>query len=646
MSDQTNNYKGLPQVVAAAVEHGWSILPVGQNKKPLLQEWGQLQIAPASLAQVEMWCVQLHPVAWAVITGAVSRRIVLDFDGGAGLETMHKYHVQPHLHTGSGGAHQHIQHPGFHIPTWCGKNMPALQEVLPGVDVRGDGGYAVFCGRNIAGPYKRLRPLIEADPWAGELIEIIRGLFCEDERRGLPVSSASSTPVGSAGRIPEEEILTKFLARERNGAGRNATGLELACQLRDNHYTQDETNRVLLRYAHAVKSTNTKGRLEPYTDAEALATVRSAFSRPPRSPWVQKHNDHISATARVETSAGGEDIRHPQAGSLITQSFKEVEMKPISWLWQGRIARGKVNLIAGNPGLGKSQLTAGIAAVVSTGGRWPVDRIQATPGNVIFLSAEDDPGDTMRPRLEAAGANLARVHFARGVIAGYTGEGRQIERLFCLGRDLEALARAIQEIGSVAMVVIDPVTAYLGEIDSHRNAEVRAVLTPLAEMAAQFGTGVIAISHLNKTSGPDALMRVTGSLAFVAAARTAHLVAIDPEDKGRRLFLPIKNNLAADRGGLAFRIEGTMVSGSQGPIETSRVMWEAEAVALTADDVIRPQVPERAPPSAKPMTGYGRLLKTRRRRQKSSARHERPASLRRPSAALRKNYTYAAKKQA
>jgi hypothetical protein len=267
-------------------------------------------------------------------------------------------------------------------------------------------------------------------------------------------------------------------------------------------------------------------------------------------------------------------------------------MKPINWLWPKRIARGKVNLMAGNPSLGKSQITASIAAVVSTGGYWPVDRVQAMIGNVIFLSAEDDPADTMRPRLEAAGARLTRVHFVKSVLTGYTGEGKGVHRAFCLGRDLKALARAMEDIGNVAAVVLDPITAYLGETDSHRNAEVRALLAPLSELAGQSEAAVIGVSHLNKAAGTDALSRVTGSLAFVAAARTAHLVAEDPEVRGRRLFLPIKNNLAADSGGLAFRIEAASIESLNGPIETSRVMWEQMPVTLTANEVIRPQAPE------------------------------------------------------
>jgi hypothetical protein len=281
-----------------------------------------------------------------------------------------------------------------------------------------------------------------------------------------------------------------------------------------------------------------------------------------------------------------------EAGTLTTRRVSDIEMKPVSWLWPGRIARGKVSIIAGNPGLGKSQITASIAAIVTTGGCWPVDGSQCVAGDVVFLSAEDDPADTLRPRLEAAGADLRRVHVMDAVVAGYTGDGTAQLRAFSLERDLTALSAKLGELGDVAAVVIDPITAYLGEVDSHRNAEVRALLAPLSDLAAQHRVAIIGVSHLNKSAGPEALMRVTGSLAFVAAARAAYLVAADPEDKGRRFFLPMKNNIGPDSIGLAFRIEGTTVQSGAGPLQTSRVVWDTEPVTVTADDVMRPQATE------------------------------------------------------
>jgi hypothetical protein len=286
-------------------------------------------------------------------------------------------------------------------------------------------------------------------------------------------------------------------------------------------------------------------------------------------------------TTPPAAGAGAED-----AGSLTTRRLSDIQAKPISWLWPGRIARGKLTIIAGNPGLGKSQITASIAAIVTTGGIWPVDGERSTPGDVIFLTAEDDPADTLRPRLEAAGADLQRIHVVDGVVIGYRGDGSRVDKVFSLESDLRALESKLTELGTVAAVFIDPITAYLGRTDSHKNSEVRGVLAPLGEMASRHNAAIMGVSHLNKTGGAQALMRVMGSLAFVAAARATYLVADDLQDKARRLFLPMKNNIGPDSSGLAFRIEGVTVPSQAGPLSTSHVICESEPVSVTADEVM------------------------------------------------------------
>jgi AAA domain len=229
---------------------------------------------------------------------------------------------------------------------------------------------------------------------------------------------------------------------------------------------------------------------------------------------------------------------HDLDGAILHRLASDIKPQPIRWLWPGRIARGKVTVIAGHPGLGKSQVTASMAAIVSTGGQWPVDRSSCERGHVVIMSAEDDPGDTIRPRLEAAGADLTRVHIIDAVADGYRADGTQCQRGFRLDADTARLGTMLAQIGDVRLVVIDPITAYLGETDSHKNAEIRALLMPLADLAAKHGAAVLCISHLTKAGNTDVLMRVMGSLAFVAAARAAYVVARDQDDPARRLFLP------------------------------------------------------------------------------------------------------------
>lgn len=267
---------------------------------------------------------------------------------------------------------------------------------------------------------------------------------------------------------------------------------------------------------------------------------------------------------------------------ILYRRLSDINSKAVKWLWKGRIARGKISIIAGNPSLGKSQLTANLASTVTTGNTWPLDHIPCEKGSVIFLSAEDDAEDTIRPRLEAAEADLTRV-FIIDAIQNNTSERRQ----FNLKTDLSRLETMLKNINDdVSLLIIDPITAYLGETNSYNNADVRALLAPLGDFAATHNIAIVGISHLNKGGNNEALMRVSGSLAFVAAARAAFLVAQDDIDENKRLFLPLKNNLYNNPTGLAFTIQPYHLENG---IETSHIVWSDETILKTANDIMAPQ---------------------------------------------------------
>jgi hypothetical protein len=268
--------------------------------------------------------------------------------------------------------------------------------------------------------------------------------------------------------------------------------------------------------------------------------------------------------------------------ALLTCTLSDVAPEKVEWVWPGRLAVGKLTMIAGEPGLGKSQLAISIAAAVTTGGRWPDCKELAPKGTVIILSAEDGLADTMRPRFDAAGGDASRVVVIRAVQRMDT-EGRQS---FNLAADLKLLEDEIARHGDVRLIYIDPVSSYLGKIDSHKNADVRSVLEPLAEMAERLRVAILAITHLSKGEG-KAINRLVGSIAFAAAARTVFAVVADPDDDAglRRLLLQVKNNIAPPQTGLAFRLVQLEVAPD---VIGSAVDWDATTpVCMTVDQALR-----------------------------------------------------------
>jgi len=263
-------------------------------------------------------------------------------------------------------------------------------------------------------------------------------------------------------------------------------------------------------------------------------------------------------------------------GGALTRCFAEIKAEPVRWLWPGRIPRGKLSLLIGDPGLGKSLVTVDIAARVSRGLSF-TDGAACEPGGTIFLSAEDDAADTIRPRLDAASADVSRIHALESVRVPLA-DGTTGEKQFSLETDIAHLESALARIHNPLLVVIDPISAYLGgRADSHANADVRALLAPVAAMAMRSSVAVLAVTHLRKSPGA-AVHRAIGSIAFAAAARAVWIVVPDPEDESRRLMLAVKQNLAAPTAGLAFRVEATG--------GTARIEWEPGGVTISADDVL------------------------------------------------------------
>ena len=266
---------------------------------------------------------------------------------------------------------------------------------------------------------------------------------------------------------------------------------------------------------------------------------------------------------------------------LVWRRASDIKEKSIEWIWKKHIARGKLVMIGGDPGLGKSQVALDVAARVTTGADWPDGAKGAGVGaSVVILSAEDDADDTMVPRLDFMAADRAKVYVVNA--SRPVGENEKLSPVNLVA-DIDALRETIEKIGDVALVVIDPLSEYLGGVNTDKTGEVRVALAQLRMLAAEMKFAVLVIMHLNKSEQQSAIYRVSGSMAFMALMRKVYLVTPGLQDPASRLFMPIKANVGSLGDSRTFSIEGE--NGDKDTPRT-RVVWGSSS-NLDADSVFK-----------------------------------------------------------
>jgi putative DNA primase/helicase len=255
------------------------------------------------------------------------------------------------------------------------------------------------------------------------------------------------------------------------------------------------------------------------------------------------------------------------AGAAVVRRFDEIQEEAVDWLWANHIARGSLTIISGDPGLGKSKVTMDLAARHSRGNPWPDDQPGGAPGSTIVLTAEDHPGYTIKPRLKAMGADQSRLYLLEAIREA--GGERQLS----LDTDLGELGQLVADTGA-DLVVIDPLSAYLGRVDSWKDGDLRRVLGPVAKLAERSRVAIVAVMHLTKSQDRKALMRLQGSVGFGAAARTVFGVVPDQDLDGRRVFAALKMNLGPRPAALAFN-----------PNLGLGLTWETTPIAASESEV-------------------------------------------------------------
>jgi hypothetical protein len=272
-----------------------------------------------------------------------------------------------------------------------------------------------------------------------------------------------------------------------------------------------------------------------------------------------------------------EELQPEEMGILLSG----VEPEEVEWLWPSWLALGKLALMDGDPGLGKSATTLDIAARVSAGKVFP-DGAECEPAGVVILSGEDGLRDTIRPRLDAAGADVNRI-LSLATVPDENGH----DRLLSIPEDVPLIEKGIERVGA-QLVVVDPLMAFLsGETNSHRDQDVRRALAPLAGLAERTGACVLVVRHLNKAPGNNPLYRGGGSIGIIGAARMAFVVGKDPQDEDRRVLATTKNNLARPPRSLMFTLE----EAEGGAV---RVNWLGESEVSARDLLATPQAQEHA----------------------------------------------------
>jgi len=507
-------------------QRGWRVVPLSERdrdkkivprpgKVPIIAEWPVN--ASTDFDTIHDWFREYPFANVGIATGEKSGIFVLDVDGEQGeaslidLETTFGKLPQTYEVETSRGRHLYFAQP-LGVRT---KSSASETEIGLKLDVRGDGGQVVAppsIHPETKKQYKVKRDVAPAPApkWLLDLVNAAR----------------------------QNRRLTDNLIPDKVKKGsRNAEMTRIAGKLR----RQGSTAAEMLAF---MKQANTDRFFPPLKDSDLVTIANSIAKKDP---------------ARVLI-----DGRLNEAEFVISLA-SEGKDEPTTWRWPLFLPRGMLIGWGGDPGLGKSTMAYTVAAAISKGDALPGDDglEKYEPSNVIILSAEDDINKTIRPRLRVAGADMKHIK----IIAALTNVSQPVS----FPQHLTQLAEIVRE-SSASLVIIDPLDAFLGEdIDSHKNAEVRRAIMPLAQIAESTNATVLILGHLNKSSNSSVMYRFGGSIAFTAAPRACFAFAPSEDGtEGHRIFACVKTNVGKMPKSWKYEIVDQHVEGIGG---VAKIHW-------------------------------------------------------------------------
>lgn len=491
---------------------GWQVFPVEHKGKRPATLHG-LNDATVDAEQIQAWFGNGRLYNIAIRTGEASGFDVLDVDGDEGDKSLQsliavygKLPETPCVQTGGGGRHYFFKH--------ADDVKNSTSKIGDHIDVRGDGGYVVA------------PPSIHANG---------------NEYRWLtpPDTPLAEWPQWLLARMKAESRKTEP-AHTEPAAGTIAAG---------------QRNTELTRLAGAMRRRG----FDAVAIEAALQRHNIAHCSPPLS---------ADEVRRIAQSVGRYEPATTTGGGLPLIRLSSVKPEPVSWLWNNRFPNKGLNLIAGMGEVGKTTFASYLMACLTTGRDWFDCENTTAPGTCLFIGDEDDLGCAIRPKLDAAGADVNRVVALDYESFLKTGGS------FNLAEHIDRLEKTVETLGDVRAVFFDPLNGYLGRINAYSDSETRGVLIPLQNIAKKYDLAVFGLCHLNKKSDLSAVDRVLGSVAFVNTARSVWFITWDKETDTRYLTKE-KSNYSVNPTNLSFRIIDGAVAFLEGTTDK------------TADDVLQ-----------------------------------------------------------
>lgn len=523
------------------LKRGFSMIPVGNDKKPKIQ-WKKYQNIRATKEEIKKWWEKNPESNLAIVTGRISNLTVIDCDSPKASEVISSMIPSdvkvPIVNSPHGGQHYYFAYR---------ESISTSSNNSSHIDIRADGGYIVCppskikVGKYIWAPDSNLNEISEIPLIPEQLVTFLKNMSGKKEGRNF--SSGKRFTQGNR----DDQIFHALLGLFKDGVAK------------------EEAMRIGIKFARICEP--------PFPEDIVEDKVARIWDK------VQRFN---------QKGLRLDEIR-----------FSESNIEEIKWLLPDIIPLGMLSIIMGDPGVGKTSYALQIASKLSRGiPNGGVDP-NSIMGSTLYVSSEGCLPQSLKPRAKAYGADESKLIFISAV---RTATNQKIR--FSTKYHLPILRDKISDDPDIKFVIIDPIASHIGRIDSRDQIQVREAMDCLSEFAEETGVAVLVLLHLNKSEKMDVIYRGSGSMQFIAAAKIAWGIFVDCQDQnGNRLFLyPIKSNISK-QSCYAFRIEEATVATEKGDIKIGKVVEEG-VVRGNIKDHLNPRGVSKTEEAELFLTGY------------------------------------------